>query len=67
MIPAANYETFADAILKKLINEIAAQEPLSDQASVKETPQTRPSLRGGFARAIRSITPMATTPISATP
>ncbi|HEY5064921.1 MAG TPA: DUF1194 domain-containing protein [Xanthobacteraceae bacterium] len=48
MIPAANYDDFAHAILKKLINEIAA-EPAPDQVFVKTAsqrqPQTRPSLR----------------------
>jgi Protein of unknown function (DUF1194) len=44
MIPAANYDNFADAILKKLINEIAAREP-GDQIIVRQTSQTRPSLR----------------------
>ncbi len=48
MIPVANYDNFADAILKKLINEIAA-EPGADQIFVKSAswmrPQTRPSLR----------------------
>jgi hypothetical protein len=32
MIPAENYDTFADAILKKLINEIAKVEPSADQS-----------------------------------
>ncbi len=31
MIPAANYDNFADAILKKLINEIAMADPGADQ------------------------------------
>ncbi len=35
MIPVANYDNFADAILKKLINEIAAAEPASDQIIMK--------------------------------
>lgn len=30
MIPAANYDTFADAILKKLISEIAATDPRTE-------------------------------------
>ncbi len=30
VIPAQNYDTFADAILKKLITEIAAREPAAD-------------------------------------
>ncbi len=48
MVPVANYDNFADAILKKLINEIAA-EPATDQIFVRTAsrrrPQTRPSLR----------------------
>jgi hypothetical protein len=48
MVPVANYDNFADAILKKLINEIAAQ-PGADQIIVRTAsqarPQTRPSLR----------------------
>lgn len=52
MIPVANYDNFADAILKKLINEIAAH-PETDQIIVRTAsppwPQTRPSLRQNFA------------------
>jgi len=48
MVPVANYDNFADAILKKLINEIAT-EPAADQIFVRTAsrrrPQTRPSLR----------------------
>lgn len=48
MVPVANYDNFADAILKKLINEIAAQ-PDTDQIIVRTAsrtwPQTRPSPR----------------------
>jgi Protein of unknown function (DUF1194) len=47
MIPAANYDNFADAILKKLLNEIAA-EPGRHQIVTKTPSQTRPSLRTGF-------------------
>lgn len=51
MIPVANYDNFADAILKKLINEIAAQ-PDTDQIIVRTASrtwsQTRPSLRQDF-------------------
>ena len=51
MIPVANYDNFADAILKKLINEIAAL-PGTDQIIVRTAsrtwPQTRPSLRQDF-------------------
>jgi hypothetical protein len=46
MIPAANYDNFADAILKKLINEIA--EPGTNQIFMKQASQTRPSLREHF-------------------
>ncbi len=45
MIPVANYDNFADAILKKLINEIAAAEPGADQIFVSTASQTRRSLR----------------------
>jgi hypothetical protein len=52
MVPVANYDNFADAILKKLINEIAAG-PVFDQINVRmastSRPQTRPSLRRDFA------------------
>ena len=48
MVPVANYDNFADAILKKLINEIAAR-PRDDQIIVRTAspawPQTGPSLR----------------------
>ena len=46
MIPAANYDTFADAILKKLIDEIAKVEPSADQSFATAVPSpTRPNLR----------------------
>jgi hypothetical protein len=45
MIPVANYDSFADAILKKLINEIAATEPDAGQRLRARASQTRPSLR----------------------
>jgi len=44
MIPVANYDNFADAILKKLINEIAAGPP-GNQIVRKTASQTRPSFR----------------------
>ncbi len=47
MIPAANYDNFADAILKKLLNEIA-MEPGGHQIVTKAPSQTRQSLRTGF-------------------
>ena len=49
MIPVANYDNFADAILKKLINEIAA-EPRREEIMTKAPSQTRPSLRRGFGK-----------------
>ena len=45
MIPVANYDNFADAVLKKLINEIAARER-ANQIFVTKGSQTRLSLRG---------------------
>jgi Protein of unknown function (DUF1194) len=49
MVPVANDDNFADAILKKLINEIARSQPGADQINVRMAstarPQTRPSLR----------------------
>jgi hypothetical protein len=53
MIPAENYDTFADAILRKLINEIAMAEPGADQSSVTApAAQSRPSLRQNLATSI---------------
>lgn len=51
MVPAANYDNFADAILKKLISEIAAAgrgagQPFALVEAGSERSQTRPSLRG---------------------
>jgi uncharacterized protein DUF1194 len=57
MIPAANYDAFADAILKKLINEIASLEPKMEpdtkpssafDANHGFASQTRPTLRRSF-------------------
>jgi hypothetical protein len=49
MVPVVNYDNFADAVLKKLINEIAGTRPGSDQINVTIAspawPQTRPSPR----------------------
>jgi hypothetical protein len=50
MIPAENYDTFADAILRKLINEIAMAEPGADQSFVAA--QSRPSLRQNLATSV---------------
>jgi len=33
MVPARNYDTFADAILKKMITEIAGAAPIMQQPS----------------------------------
>ena len=49
MIPAKNFDAFADAVLKKLINEIAFAAPNADQTFVKASSvpasQTRQTLR----------------------
>jgi hypothetical protein len=47
MVPARNYDTFADAILKKLINEIAMFRVNVGPSyrSPRAAPQTRPSFR----------------------
>jgi hypothetical protein len=42
--------SMGDAILKKLINEIAATEPGADQPFGGTASQTRPSLRGDSGR-----------------
>jgi hypothetical protein len=58
MIPAENYDTFADAILKKLITEIAAADPDAIQSIASDATiepnrpiasQTRPTLRPASA------------------
>jgi hypothetical protein len=51
MIPAENYDAFAEAVLKKLITEIARQTPnrsLASDAVSRLWPQARPTLRPGF-------------------
>ena len=53
MTPAENYDTFADAILKKLITEIATTEPDTNPSSAFDldhvfVSQTRPILRRSF-------------------
>jgi hypothetical protein len=59
MIPAENYDTFADAILKKLINEIAMAEPSADQSFAAGTAsQTRLSLRRTFATPVVAESPV---------
>ncbi len=67
MIPAENYDTFADAILKKLINEIAATEPDTNPLFAIDSRArlgwggvtTRPSLRLSLANSVisMSVTP----------
>jgi len=53
MIPAENYDTFADAILRKLVTEIAGTLPGARQSSLidpnrESMSQTRPSSRRSF-------------------
>jgi Protein of unknown function (DUF1194) len=68
MIPADSYDTFADAILKKLINEIAGTEPDTKLSFAFDpirsgTSQTRPSLRRVSAKFRPSISrPMSVAP-----
>ncbi len=61
MIPAENYDTFADAILKKLISEIARVEPSAGQPFLPTTgSQTRPSLRQNLATSVVPKLPVLT-------
>jgi hypothetical protein len=61
MIPAENYDTFADAILKKLISEIAAAEPGTDHSFARATKsQFRPSLRQNLATPVVPKLPVLT-------
>jgi len=61
MIPAENYDTFADAILKKLISEIAAAGPDTDHAFARATrSQFRPSLRQNLATSVVPKPPVLT-------
>ena len=46
MIPAENYDTFAEAILKKLISEIATRKPGAGQAFAIDPPPYPPPLAG---------------------
>ena len=58
MIPAENYDTFADAILKKLITEIAMQGPIRSIAIDPNSPdasQTRPSSRASLTNSIKFV------------
>jgi hypothetical protein len=59
MIPAENYDTFADAILKKLINEIATAEPGAGQSfATAAVSQSRPHLRQNLATSVLPKLPM---------
>jgi len=64
MIPAANYDNFADAVLKKLISEIAGTNQDAGQAVVRKASQTRLSLRGhlGKSVALKSLMNVSATP-----
>jgi hypothetical protein len=65
MIPAENYDTFADAILRKLINEIAMAEPGADQSfATAPAAVSRLSLRQNLAT---SVIPKLPVPKSAMP
>ncbi len=58
MIPAENYDTFADAILKKLITEIAIQGPIRSIAIDPNSPdasQTRPSSRASLTNSVKFV------------
>ena len=58
MIPAENYDTFADAILKKLITEIAMQGPLRSIAidpNSSDASQTRPSSRASLTNSVKFV------------
>jgi hypothetical protein len=58
MIPAENYDTFADAVLKKLITEIAATGTMRSIASDAIEPaasQTRPTSRSRSASSLTTL------------
>jgi hypothetical protein len=60
MIPATNYDTFADAVLKKLITEIAAgdHDVIRSSASDSTPPlvsQTRPTFRPSSVNSVMSM------------
>jgi Protein of unknown function (DUF1194) len=58
MIPAENYDTFADAILKKLITKIAMNGPVRSIAIDPKLPdasQTRPSSRAGLTNSVKFV------------
>jgi hypothetical protein len=59
MIPAENYDTFADAILKKLITEIAVNgadtvRSIASDANRPVASQTWPSSRPSLANSVTS-------------
>ena len=56
MIPAENYDTFADAILKKLITEIALRGRDGRRSIASDAPQTRPTFRPSSANSVISVT-----------
>jgi Protein of unknown function (DUF1194) len=61
MTPAENYDTFADAILKKLISEIAMVGPGQDHRfATAATPQARPSQRPNLAASSVPKSPVPT-------
>jgi hypothetical protein len=61
MIPAENYDTFADAILKKLISEIAGAGTGTDHSFARATrSQFRPSLRQNLATSVVPKLPVLT-------
>jgi hypothetical protein len=58
MIPAENYDTFAEAILKKLITEIAMQGPIRSIAidpNSSDASQTRPSSRATLTNSVKFV------------
>jgi Protein of unknown function (DUF1194) len=58
MIPAENYDTFADAILKKLITEIAMNRSIRSIAIDPNSPeasQTRPSSRASLTNSVKVV------------
>jgi hypothetical protein len=58
MIPAENYDTFADAILKKMITEVAMQGPIRSIAIDPNPPQasqTRPSSRASLTNSVKFV------------
>jgi hypothetical protein len=67
MIPAENYDTFADAVLKKLITEIAGRNPGRSLASDAVSPppsQARPTFRPGLVAGKFPVSAMFTSEMS---